>query len=54
MHKLVMTLGKHYGQHFHDHKEYEKSAYEQAHVLSALLSRYDLRTAPGCWPSGMG
>jgi len=27
MHKLVMTLGKHQGQHFHDHKEYEKFLY---------------------------
>jgi len=28
MHKLVMTLGKYHGQHFHDHKEYEKFLYE--------------------------
>ena len=27
MHKLVMTLGKHHGQHFHDRKEYEKFLY---------------------------
>lgn len=28
MHKLVMTLGKHHGRHFHDHKAYEKFLYE--------------------------
>ncbi len=28
MHKLVMTLGKYHGQHFHDHKAYEKFLYE--------------------------
>jgi len=28
MHKLVMTLGKHHGQHFHDHKAYQKFLYE--------------------------
>lgn len=28
MHKLVMTLGKHHGQHYHDHKEYEKFLYQ--------------------------
>ena len=27
MHKLVMTLGKHHGQHFHGHKEYDKFLY---------------------------
>lgn len=27
MHKLVMTLGKHHGQRFHDHKDYEKFLY---------------------------
>jgi len=29
MHKLVMSLGKYHGQHFHDHKAYEKFLYEQ-------------------------
>jgi len=28
MHKLVMTLGKCHGQHFHDQKAYEKFLYE--------------------------
>ena len=28
MHKLVMTLGKHHGQDFHDRKAYEKFLYE--------------------------
>lgn len=28
MHKLVMTLGKNIGKHFHDHKAYEKYLYE--------------------------
>lgn len=28
MHKLVMTLGKYHGEHYHDHKSYEKSLYE--------------------------
>lgn len=28
MHKLVMTLGKYHGEHFHDHKEYEKFLYK--------------------------
>jgi TusE/DsrC/DsvC family sulfur relay protein len=28
MHKLVMTLGKSHGQHFHDHKAYEKFLYQ--------------------------
>jgi len=28
MHKLVMTLGKHHGRHFHDRKDYEKFLYE--------------------------
>jgi tRNA 2-thiouridine synthesizing protein E len=27
MHKLVMTLGKHHGQSFRDHKDYEKFLY---------------------------
>ena len=27
MHKLVMTLGRHHGQHFQDRKEYEKFLY---------------------------
>lgn len=28
MHKLVESLGKHHGEHFHDHKVYEKFLYE--------------------------
>lgn len=28
MHKLVMTLGKYHGEHFHEHKEYEKFLYK--------------------------
>jgi TusE/DsrC/DsvC family sulfur relay protein len=28
MHELVMTLGKHHGEHFHDHKAYEKFLYQ--------------------------
>jgi TusE/DsrC/DsvC family sulfur relay protein len=28
MHKLVESLGKHHGEHFHDHKAYEKFLYE--------------------------
>ena len=27
MHKLVMTLGKHHRQHFHDHEDYEEFLY---------------------------
>jgi len=28
MHKLVMTLGKHHGEHYHEKKEYEKFLYD--------------------------
>jgi tRNA 2-thiouridine synthesizing protein E len=28
MHKLVMTLGKYHGQHFHDHETYKTFLYE--------------------------
>jgi len=28
MHRLVMTLGKHHGESFHDHKAYENYLYE--------------------------
>lgn len=28
MHKLVMTLGRQHGEHFHDKKEYEKFLYQ--------------------------
>jgi TusE/DsrC/DsvC family sulfur relay protein len=28
MHQLVMTLGKYHGEHFHEHKDYEKFLYE--------------------------
>ena len=28
MHKLVLTLGKHHGEHFHDEKAYEQFLYD--------------------------
>ena len=28
MHQLVMTLGKYHGEHFHEHKDYEKFLYD--------------------------